>query len=373
MSTPRRRPSHARIWVRRLTALAVLVVLTVVAIALADGGGGSPAKTAGTSRQSTSAATQTVVNLAPGSDPSVLPGPVLIADNHNNRLLEVSPTGHILWEFPRPGDLAPGQTFLVPDDAFFTPDGKHVIATEEDDFVISIVDIAAHRITYRYGHPGTPGSGPNYLDNPDDALLRPDGKIMLADIKNCRLITIQPPAHQIAEQLGQTGTCLHQPGVSFGSPNGRFPMTGGGTVVTEINGDWVDVLSPSGQVLSSTNAPGFTYPSDTNEVRPGVLLSVDYTNPGAIEEFTPGGQLLWRYAPTGPAALNNPSLAEPLPNGDVISNDDHNDRVIVVDPRTNRIVWQYGHTHVAGRQPGYLSDPDGVDLAPPYNLINRFR
>jgi hypothetical protein len=36
-------------------------------------------------------------------------------------------------------------------------------------------------------------------------------------------------------------------------------------------------------VLSSTNAPGFSYPSDTNEVRPGVLLSADYTDPGAIE------------------------------------------------------------------------------------------
>ena len=26
------------------------------------------------------------------------------------------------------------------------------------------------------------------------------------------------------------------------------------------------------------------------------------------------------------------------------ANDDYNDRVIVVDPQTNRIVWQYGHT-----------------------------
>ena len=362
---------------RRLVALGVLFGVVVVGIALASSGGGGSASSSGGRPQTTSQPAKTtresVVNLAPGSDPSVLPGPVLIADNDNNRLIEVSPTGHVLWEFPRPGDVPPGQTFLVPDDAFFTPDARHVIATEEDDFVISIVDIATHRITYRYGHPGTPGSGPNYLNNPDDALLMPDGLIMLADIKNCRLITIRPPAHQIESQLGQTGVCVHQPNVSFGSPNGRFPMRDGDTVVTEINGDWVDILSPSGQVLSSTHAPGFTYPSDTNEVRPGVLLSVDYTNPGAIEEFTPSGQLLWRYAPTGPNALNNPSLAEPLPNGDVLCNDDHNDRVIVVDPHTNRIVWQYGHTHVTGRAPGYLSDPDGVDLAPPHNLVNRVK
>ena len=150
-------------------------------------------------------------------------------------------------------------------------------------------------------------------------------------------------------------------------------MLNGDRVITEINGDWVDVMTPGGHILSSTNAPGFSYPSDTNEVRPGVLLSADYTKPGAIEEFTPSGRLLWRYAPTGPKALNEPSLALPLPNGDVLANDDYSDRVIVIDPRTNRIVWQYGHTGVPGRRPGYLHKPDGVDLAPPYNLMNRFR
>jgi hypothetical protein len=46
--------------------------------------------------------------------------------------------------------------------------------------------------------------------------------------------------------------------------------------------------------------------------------------------------------------------------------------VIVVDPRTNRIVWQYGHTGVTGTGPGYLNNPDGVDLAPPHSLIDRF-
>ena len=56
----------------------------------------------------------------------------------------------------------------------------------------------------------------------------------------------------------------------------------------------------------------------------------------------------------------------------MLANDDKNHRVIVIDPRTNRIVWQYGHTHRAGSGPGYLSNPDGVDLAPPYSLATRF-
>ena len=56
----------------------------------------------------------------------------------------------------------------------------------------------------------------------------------------------------------------------------------------------------------------------------------------------------------------------------MLANDDKNDRVIVVDPHTNRTVWQYGHTHIPGSGQGFLSNPDGVDLTPPYSLTQRF-
>jgi hypothetical protein len=310
--------------------------------------------------------------LRPGSDPSVLPGNVLIADKANNRLLEVSRTGHIVWSFPHRGALRKGQTFLVPDDAFFSYDGRDVVATEEDDFAISEIDVRRGRIVYRYGHPGVPGAGPGYLFNPDDAIPLKDGTIVAADIKNCRLIALRPPLHHLARQAGTTGGCYHAPPSSFSSPNGAFPLADGGTVVTEIGGDWVDVFNHAGKLTAAVNPPGFSYPSDTNQVRPGVYLSVDYATPGTIMEFDKRGHVLWRFSPRGPEALNHPSLALPLPNGDVLANDDYNNRVIVVDPHTNQIVWQYGHTGVAGAKPGYLNTPDGVDLAPPYSLSDRF-
>ena len=304
-------------------------------------------------------------HLAPGSDPSVLPGDILIADHLNNRLLIVDPQGRVRWQFPRPGDLAHGQTFLVPDDAFFSPDGKSIIATQEDDFVISVINIATHEIVYRYGTPGVPGSGPNHVNNPDDALLAPDGDIVSADIKNCRIITIAPPAHHLLRAIGQgSAGCLHQPPYRFGSPNGAFPLTDGRYLITEINGDWVDEMSLTGQVAWSTHPPGVLYPSDTNEVYPGRYLTVDYSNPGQVVEFDSRGRRLWRFG-----GLNKPSLGLPLPNGDILVNDDFNNRVIVIDPVTHRIVWQYGHTGVAGSRPGYLHDPDGVDLTPPNSLL----
>ncbi len=303
--------------------------------------------------------------LAPGSDPSVLPADVLIADHHNNRLLIVDRYGRIRWEFPRPGDLAPGQTFLQPDDAFFSPDGKSIIATQEDDQVISVISVATSRITYRYGVPGTPGSGPGHLFNPDDAMLTPAGVIVSADIKNCRLVIITPPAHTATRVIGRTtNACQHDPPRRFGSPNGAFPMTNGDYLVTEINGDWADEMSLGGRVAWSANPAGVLYPSDSNEVYPGRYLTADYSNPGQVAEFTSSGRVVWRMG-----GFNQPSLALPLPNGDILLNDDFNHRVCVVDPATHRIVWQYGHTGKAGRGPGYLSDPDGVDLVPPDSLL----
>jgi DNA-binding beta-propeller fold protein YncE len=302
--------------------------------------------------------------LAPGSDRSVLPGDILIADRRNNRLLIIDPQGRVRWEFPRPGDLAPGQTFLVPDDAFFSPDGRSIVVTQEDDYVISVISLATSKVVYRYGVPGSPGAGPDHLFNPDDAMLTPGGVIVSADIKNCRVVLITPPAHTLTRVIGQTTQqCEHDPPRRFGSPNGAFPLTNGHYLVTEINGDWANELSLAGAVSWSTNPPGVLYPSDTNEVYPGRYLTADYSDPGQIVEFTSGGRLLWRMG-----GFNQPSLAIPLPNGDILLNDDFNHRVCVVDPATNRIVWQYGHTGVAGSGPGYLDDPDGVDLVPPDSL-----
>lgn len=309
--------------------------------------------------------------LAPGSDPSVLPGPVLIADRDNNRLVVVSPTGQVLWQWPQAGDLAPGQTFQVPDDVFITPDGKDVVATEEDVFAVTMIDIATRKIVWRYGTPGHHGSGPNQLWNPDDALMLPDGSVLAADIKNCRLVDLSPTSTSPLWTLGTLGSCHHAPPTAFGSPNGVFPLPNGHFLVTEINGDWVDEIDRAGHVVWAAHAPGIAYPSDSHQYKPGQYLTVDYSNPGQAVIFDSSGKALWRWnPPTGPGRLNHPSLAVGLPNGDVMLNDDSNNRVIVIDPVKNAIVWQYGHTGQPGSGTGYLNHPDGMDPVPPFSLAD---
>jgi hypothetical protein len=59
-----------------------------------------------------------------------------------------------------------------------------------------------------------------------------------------------------------------------------------------------------------------------------------------------------------------------LPDGTIALNDDFRSRVIVLDPRTNRIVWQYGTTDRGGSSDGRLFLPDGVDLIPIGTQLN---
>ena len=78
------------------------------------------------------------------------------------------------------------------------------------------------------------------------------------------------------------------------------------------------------------------------------------------------GSTPWVYDVTaGDGMLKKPSLAERLPNGLIMVNDDYRNRVVVIDPATDAIVWQYGINNQAGTAPGMLNTPDGFDLLLP--------
>jgi outer membrane protein assembly factor BamB len=307
--------------------------------------------------------------LAPGSSPRALPGDVLIADENNRRLVLVDPHGRIRWVFPDPSGSADARRFGRPDDAFVSADGRMIVATQEEDDSVSVIDIATGRIVESYGHLDVPGAAAGYFSHPDDAMLLPSGDLLLADIINCRILLLAPGRWRVLRQFGTTSVSGHNPPEYFGSPNGAFPMAGGHVLITEINGDWVDEMGLNGHVYWSAQPSGVAYPSDANEISPGRYVVTDYSSPGQILIFDRSGRALWRFRPTGPNALNHPSLALALPTGNILVNDDYNDRVIVIDPRTDKIVWQYGHRGVAGSAPGYLANPDGVDMAPPDSFL----
>ena len=155
-------------------------------------------------------------------------------------------------------------------------------------------------------------------------------------------------------QIGN-GADAHDPPVSIAYPNGdtrsgrwQRPRLGDQRVM----GRRVHTDGPAG--VDGAH-PSVNYPSDPQQVGPDLYLMTDYDPPaeGRVLEFTRTGQVTWLYdAPSGDAMLKKPSLAERLPNGLIMLNDDYRDRVVVIDPTTQSIVWQYGLTDVPGTAPG---------------------
>jgi outer membrane protein assembly factor BamB len=325
----------------------------------------------------------------PGPAGKALPYPVLIADRGNNRMLEVTPTKQVIWQFPPPSGAPSGTAFGYDDDTFFTPDGRSVITNEEDESAISVVDYYTQRQTWTYGHFGTAGYYNNHLNYPDDAYRLANGMTIVADIRNCRELFIDPRGHVVAQwgvnqqpwqHYCQTSITNRAQTSLLGYPNGDTPQPNGDILMSIINGNWVVLFAPDGRTIWKAQVPdipdnGCQYLSDAQLLPDGDVLVADYAGPtqnpagcppvpGKVIIFNPHtGHVDWLYdAAQPPAELDHPSLAEMLPNGNIILNDDYNDRVIVIDYRTKRIIWQYGHDGQPGTAPGYLNTPDGLAL-----------
>ncbi len=277
-------------------------------------------------------------------------------------MLLVDGAGRVLWRYPAPG-VKPTYPFHFDDDAFFGQGYRFIISQQEDQQTIQLISFPGGQVVWHYGHPDVRGTGQGYLSTPDDAYLLPDGTRTVADVRNCRVQFISP-AGSVIRQIGTTGVCKHDPPRFLDSPNGDTPMPGGATLVTEINGSWIDAISATGGVMWSVHAP-VAYPSDAQWLGNGQILLADYSFPGHILIMDTSGKVLWKYGPSsGKGELNHPSLALKLPNGLIAVNDDYRDRVVLISQSEKRIVWQYGHTDVPGTVHEYLHIPDGMDFLP---------
>jgi DNA-binding beta-propeller fold protein YncE len=302
-----------------------------------------------------------LLRLPPLRGRSPLPGYLMIADRDNNRVIVVSPDHRVVWRFPRAGALAPGQRFAGPDDAFLTPSGRAIVTNEEYSDTISEIALGPRpRIVWSYGHAGASGSAPGYLAHPDDAYVLPNGLVSVADIVNCRVLFLGH-AGRIVRSIGSAGACTHDPPRALDAPNGDTPLPDGGVLVTEIGG-WIDRFDRRGRLVFSIRSPT-DYPSDAQLLPDGNVLVAGFNTPGRIDVLTPTGRIVWTYARAGgPGGLDRPSIAVALANGTIAATDDWHHRVVLIDRRTKRIVWEYGHLGRAGSAPGYLDKPDGLQL-----------
>ena len=301
---------------------------------------------------------------APGAGSPFFGARLLIADRGNNRLLFINDNLHVVWKYPSATTRKDPLHFYFPDDAFFVDHGTAILSNQEQNDTIVKIGYPSGKILWSYGHPRRPGTARGYLHEPDDAFLLRNGQISVADAVNCRVLVLNQNG-TVAHQIGTNGVCVHHPPASIGSPNGDTPLADGNLLISEINGSWVSEYTLQGKLVWTTRLP-ISYPSDPQQLGPDRYLIADYASPGQIIEFNRKGRILYRYHPSsGPGMLNHPSLAEMLPSGMIMVNDDYNDRMVAIDPATRALVWQYGATGRPGTRHGRLNTPDGFDLLLP--------
>jgi hypothetical protein len=299
---------------------------------------------------------------AAGAGSPYFGGQLLVADRGNNRLLLLNTANQIVWSYPSASTPPPPGGFYFPDDAFFSAHGSQIISNQEQNETIVILGYPAGKLLWQYGHPRQSGTQPGYLNEPDDAYVLKNGEITVADAQNCRVLFINPSNDAIVGQIGTTGSCVHRPPTSLGSPNGDTPLADGNVLISEVNGSWVSEYTPQGRLVWTVRLP-IGYPSDPQQVGPDLYIVSDYSHPGGFVEFTREGAVVYRYqVSSGQGEMNQPSLTEVLPSGVYMSNDDYRHRMVAIDPSTQALVWQYGVTDQPGTAPGMLNIPDGFDL-----------
>lgn len=284
-------------------------------------------------------------------------GHLLIAENSiHSRILEIDPSGQVTWAFSTTSAQL-GRPLGPPDDAFYTPDGSAVLLSSEDGQGVLAIARGTGAVLWQLGSSYRRGDSATLFNNPDDAVPAADRTVWVADIRNCRLVHLNGSTGGLLGVLGNR-VCRHNPPQQFSEPNGAFPTADGSLVVTEISGSWVTWINPGGTVRWSRRMPA-AYPSDAIGYPDGSVLLTDYTSPGAVLHVAANGAVLWRYSPRGSAQLNHPSIAIPIAGNRVAIVDDFDNRIVIVDPTTSQVVWQW-----SGSGTYRLLHPDGIDYRP---------
>ena len=316
-------------------------------------------------------APQNVVGTQPGtaaayeaaSARSGLPGYLLIADRGNNRILVVNPqAGRVpLSHGRRPRGRAAARSTTTTRSS--SRAAQALIANEEDNHAIvqsatrrpqpaaccSAIPAKPARTARTYTPPTTPTCCPT----------APSPSPTPTTAASCSFA-----AHRIVRQYGHSGVCRHEPPRYLGAVNGDTPAPGRRRARERDQRQLDRRDRPRRQAACSPCRRRSAIPPTRSRCRAGGSCSPT-TRPRPCADHRPSRPRALALRPgAGYGRLDHPSLAMALPNGDIAVNDDYRDRVVVIDPRTNRIVWQYGHTDAPGTAPGYLNIPDGMDFVP---------
>ena len=317
------------------------------------------------------------------------PGNIVIADQFNNRVVEVDPnTQNIVWTFGD-GSSTPGPTSIVgTNDAErvgeFTliagtgaPGGTEPTCPPPngcaDNRVILVNE--AGEIVWQYGQAGVAGSGRNQLNVPVHNVLLPNGHVLITDQSNERVIEVNREK-EIVWQYGTTGVIGTGPN-QLSNPNSAELLPSGDQIlIADENNNRVIQVNRAHRVLGEFTTAGgtaFSGVAFASRLNNQDTLVTDSNN-ARIVEVDNHGNVVFTFLTTsqmGSIASPLPTRAVRLANGNTLISDQFNNVVIEVDPLGN-IVFTQGMIGVIGTGFNQLNAPydakvvgDYTGLTPP--------
>jgi hypothetical protein len=331
------------------------------------------------------------------------PGNYLIADQFNNRVIEVDSDGTIVWQFGLgPTDFSAASIIGVNDAQRVgtltlmagtgTPGGQPEAPGCSNpsgcpDNRVLLVDRHG-RIVWQYGQFGVAGSDPGLLNTPVQNTWLPNRDVLITDQANERIIEVNQ-AKQIVWQYGTTGVAgngpeqLNNPNCAELLENGHIlicdennnraiEVTRAGQIVWQYGSGDPNVNDPvSGVAFASRLPQGHTLITDSNHAR---IVEIDRDKNVVWQYFTNTDPNSNQRGGTGPL----PTRAVRLSNGHTLISDQYNHRVIEVT-RDKHIVRTFGKINSLGYNPssvanGGLNSPydakrigDYTGLTPPFS------
>jgi hypothetical protein len=295
-------------------------------------------------------------------------GNILIADQFNNRAIETTPDGEIVWSFGLgPNDFTSSSVIGVNDvqrvgaltlmAGTGTPPGVIPQAPSGvPDNRVMLVN-SAGTIVWQYGQFGQTGSGPNLLNTPVQCTYLENDHVLITDQGNGRIIEVNRHNKIVWEYPGPNVN----PSDQLNSPNSAELLRNDRILIADENNNRAIEVNHRHEVVKVFTAHGtLGAVAFASRLPNGNTLLTDAGNSRAVEVDARDNVVWQYYTNTDPQSVPAPAptRAVRLHNGDTLISDQFNNRVIRVN-RSGQIVASYG-LPLAGGDP--LGNNSGYDI-----------
>ncbi len=226
-------------------------------------------------------------------------GNILISDTTNNRIIEVNREGKLVWTSESwrngSGTLSDGSRFDYPNDAEETPEGRILVSDRNNDRVVEFDRDG--RIFWVY----------DKLIRPHNADRLPNGNTMVADSEANIVKEIDPKGNMVWSYGDGSTKTLHWPRDADRLPNGN-------TLIADSKNHRVIEVDRRGRVVWSYYTHHPSHPYDADPLSNGnILISNQFFH--AAMEIDPAGNVIWlfrnfRRVKPIPSRLLNPGFEE---------------------------------------------------------------